>query len=78
MQKYVTKLYGTEKENYNVEIKLLSEQTSKSKNMVCMNFQVISSFNYVECDFASSYFAKTTAVVENTLQEAVWHETEKY
>lgn len=53
-QNYVTRLYGSEKENYNINVELIDKSEITSKGSVCLEFQVITSFNYIDCDFNSS------------------------
>ena len=50
-QRHVTDLYNTNKENYLVDVKLLSKESTVQKNVVSYNFQVITTYNYVGRDF---------------------------
>ncbi len=51
---YATQLNGTYKNNYKVETRLLDKEIT-ANNKIKLQYQVIASFNYENCDFDSEY-----------------------
>lgn len=53
-QQFVTELYDTQKENYDVDVILKSKTDLDDENLVLYQFQVIATYNYEDCDFETT------------------------
>lgn len=51
IQQHLTELHYTQKENYTTEVVLMERTDDADSNISTLQFQVISTFNYVGCDF---------------------------
>lgn len=51
IQQYVTDLYDTDKENYNIDVTLIDYTIDESSDIAFFEFQVLTTFNYIGCDF---------------------------
>lgn len=54
VQQYVTQLYDTDKENYSAEVDLVEYNISTNANIISMKYQVVTTYNYVGCDFETT------------------------
>lgn len=50
-QQHVTDLYDTNKENYDIDVTLINHTIDENSNIAYFEFQVLTSFNYIGCDF---------------------------
>lgn len=54
VQQYVTELYKTNKENYSVDVTLKNYSIAEETNIVSFEFKVLTTYNYIGCDFDTS------------------------
>lgn len=50
-QQHVTDLYDTNKENYDIDVTLINHIIDANSNIASFEFQVLTTFNYIGCDF---------------------------
>jgi len=70
-QQHVNKLYNTYKENYNVDVSLKTYAETPEPNILSFEFQVVRTFNYVDCSFDSSSSELAKVLYDCTTNEII-------
>ncbi len=70
-QQYVTKLYNTDKENYNVDVSLKTYTEMSEPDILSFEFQVVTTYNYVGCSFETSSSELVKVLYDCTTNEII-------